>query len=117
MRELRFRVWDNEKKELVYFANDDWDIYGHSGDIMQYTGLKDKNGKEVWEGDILKVTISPTISSGCLYTVYWNDMGAWYVSDILNAVPLPENRLITGQDLYYGEVVDNVYSFKEGSNG
>ena len=93
MRELRFRVWDNEKKELVYFANDDWDIYGHSGDIMQCIGLQDKNGKDIYEGDRIRLVMPMT---GSIYEgmVTYNqetcafmiDSGHIYLKEIL-AVP------------------------------
>jgi len=45
-REIKFRVWDKATNEMYY-----QDIGGDC--LMQYTGLKDKNGKEIYEGDII----------------------------------------------------------------
>jgi hypothetical protein len=52
MREIKFRAWDNVNLEMV---NDTEEIFDQWPNIyiMQYTWIKDRHGKEIYEGDIV----------------------------------------------------------------
>ena len=56
-REIKFRAWDNDTMEYSKLMPDfgfwKWVAYSSTTKIMQFTGLSDKNGKEIYEGDIL----------------------------------------------------------------
>ena len=74
MREIKFRAWDtvmkdwvpmglNSISELVFiavgkqpgrFTIDTFDSEAERFILMQFTGLKDKNGKEIYEGDVIQ---------------------------------------------------------------
>lgn len=54
MRVIKFRVWEPEMKRMVYDLQVGKENAYQNRTLMQFTGLKDKNGKEIYEGDLLK---------------------------------------------------------------
>ena len=121
MREIKFRAWDSEKKIMRSVAN----IYTHSHSVfvlvreaaggppelirteclMQYTGSKDKNGVEIYEGDIIR---SP---AGKDYWIRWSELTCRFVAE-----PIPANRLeaqLVSRTISNYEVVGNIHESPE----
>ncbi|TKI53522.1 hypothetical protein FC756_23125 [Lysinibacillus mangiferihumi] len=92
MREIKFRAWWSNIGEMEYFDTvaflnfeDGTLIYqkhpeeetctdeiSDGFELMQYTGLKDKNGKEIYEGDILKTPSASGIGD-IITTIEWTE--------------------------------------------
>ncbi|WP_455443807.1 YopX family protein [Streptococcus salivarius] len=121
---LRYRAWLKEDKEMIEveemnFYNGELDFIGDgitwmckSNDcvLMQSTGLRDKNGKEIFEGDIVKVT---NLSSW-LEVVSFNEDKAMFVSKEIKR-EIEESPLydLFNTDIFEVEIVGNIYTNPE----
>lgn len=70
MREIKFRVWDSTPGYELMTATvsladieKGFNVSGKNRTVMQWTGLTDRNGVEIYEGDILRVFVKPYYSS------------------------------------------------------
>jgi hypothetical protein len=107
MREIKFRVWNNLNKNFIYFdIYEDYPsgIYGGVSCPQQFTGLKDKNGQEIYEGDFINFAYTPkTIFTG--HVRWFNDRGSFGVT--------VDNAFETFEELmdYWNsvEVVGNIF--------
>ena len=65
MREIKFRAWSITNQRWTYFGIKDAPAWVDKAELEQFTGLHDKRGKEIYEGDIVK----------------WGHLGGWYTEN------------------------------------
>jgi len=116
MREIKFRAWDALHKEMVFidmytlldgYRTCDFRVLFQEGSLsesMQFTGLHDKNGKEIYEGDILDGHCDGVVK------VIWKDT-SWEVEFADGAgIGLDEMCMWFGNN---SEVIGNIYENPE----
>ena len=125
MREIKFRAWVKEKKEIFevilinYVSKKVTYIVERTGhllnirhdkfndiELMQYTGLKDKNNKEIYEGDIVKLRANHGIG----VVKYYDEWGAFVVEYIKH-----RQLAVLGMNYYKEdiEILGNIYENSE----
>ena len=135
----KFRAWDKKKND--WFDEDSGELYielngninfGWNGEVMddytdrvillQYTGLKDSNGVEIYEGDILKCTSRIYTNLGATGTgeyeetikqVIWKDdsWGTRVISSNLTSKGAEKSGLVISAK--YAEIIGNIYENPE----
>ena len=121
----KFRAWDGGSLNRMYSPQevlvgdsctwivdeDSWEnewIFNNDLVIMQSTGLFDKNGKEIFEGDILKVTDEQS----WLEVVSFNENKAMFVSkEIERKIDIPESPLydLFNTDIFEIKIIGNIW--------
>ncbi len=119
MREIKFRIWDKETNcydcDFVVTPSGEF-IYTETGDrfsedeivFEQYTGLKDKSGKEIYEGDIVKTESNLLLFVEYLAGKYVLTTGNGY--DTYNCIDLNEDSAFVSQII--GNIHENLELLK-----
>ncbi len=125
-RELKFRAWDNLKKEWlkkkIYHFNPHFNEEGigefrlnqhpKGFTIQQYTGLKDKNGILIFEGDLVQYNQNSNYD-GMNFEVVWSDTSFGWVLKSKTGDYLTNQITPNGPRYNFLEVVGNIFENKE----
>lgn len=109
MREIKFRAWTEPENKMINWNSllrmnlyNIFVIPEQCGVIlMQYTGLKDKNGKEIYEGDIIQTEELTAV-------IEYSEIYAEYITTNTNQIQYEDEPLgdLRGEEI---EVIGNIY--------
>lgn len=125
MREIKFRAWDAKQDQMDYpedgyfsigiestgeffgwFENDDG---GYRVELMQYTGLKDKSGREIYEGDIIRHQYGYNKYTG---KVFWDEENCMFKYTMKNWSD-PVYYWDMREQSKMPEIIGNIYEHKD----
>lgn len=118
-REIKFRAWDKEKEMMFNPSSVNWksgtlwvcnvngenrleyELINPKAELMQFTGLLDKNGEEIYEGDIVKTKYQPKAQ------MIWEDEEACFAFLTIDDV-VKDNKMYGFHDMEV-EIIGNIY--------
>jgi len=120
-RETKFRFWDKTRKEMIEDTVIPSGLFyqiltgGNDNFIpLQYTGLHDKNGEKIYEGDIIKIHDENAGVEFVREGIQWESEGKYYVNFwALRYQPEGFNRQIYPLEDEKGEIIGNIYENPE----
>ena len=125
MREIKFRgkdynnkwrygdlvqeKWGQGKVIMIKKDKTAWSVLEET--IGQYTGLKDKNGKEIYEGDIIKCSFYPDF----IFEIKFTEL-CWYMRKIPISEHIKLSEVLYEELEVIGNIYDNTELFEEGDS-
>lgn len=119
-RQYKFRAWEKKLKEMITVSTIDFRKgmintdslwrYFHEVELMQYTGLTDKNGREIYEGDILRLLNSDVLCEVVYETPSF--CRRWLNPKVSNVRGVEIESMAHNTHVAY-EVIGNIYEHKQ----